>query len=181
MLERNKFNLIWIDLEMTGLSPEVDHIIEIATLITDPQLIECQEGPSMVVYQTEEILDQMNTWCKKQHGLSGLTERVGRSTISLQEAEERTLAFLAQYSVANSSPMCGNTICHDRRFLAVHMPRLERFFSYRNLDVSTIKELAKRWRPDVINSVAKESKHLAMDDIKESIKELQHYRQHWLY
>ena len=170
-------NLIWIDLEMTGLDPATDHILEIATLVTDKHLTLLAEGPVLAVHHDDTVLAAMGEWCTKQHGQSGLTERVRQSKVSMAEAERATLAFLAQHVPAGKSPMCGNSICQDRRFLARQMPELERFFHYRNLDVSTLKELAKRWAPAAASGFTKESSHLAMADIKDSIAELKHYRE----
>lgn len=172
-------NLIWIDLEMTGLNPDQDTIIEIATLVTNSDLQVIAEGPTLAIHQPEEIMGAMDEWNTRQHGQSGLTERVFESRVTMAQAASETLAFLGEHIMASRSPMCGNSICQDRRFLARHMPELERFFHYRNLDVSTIKELAKRWRPDVLAGVQKQGAHLAMDDIKDSIMELRHYRQHF--
>ena len=173
-------NLIWIDLEMTGLDPNSDLIIEIATIITDKNLKILDEGPSIVIHQSEDIMDNMDEWCTEQHGKSGLTDRVINSAISEETAENLTLAFLKQYVPAGKSPMCGNSICQDRRFLARYMPQLEEFFHYRNLDVSTLKELTSRWAPEKKMVYLKESSHLAMDDIKDSIDELRHYRENIL-
>ncbi len=173
-------NLIWIDLEMTGLKPESDRIIEIAVVVTDPHLTVRVEGPVFAVHQSDAVLDGMDAWNKGTHGKSGLTERVRASTIDTAEAERRTLEFLRQWVGSGASPMCGNSICQDRRFLAREMPELESYFHYRNLDVSTLKELAKRWRPDVLAGVSKQGSHLAMDDIRDSIAELRHYREHFL-
>jgi oligoribonuclease len=176
MPQINNENLIWIDLEMTGLEPMSDRIIEIATIVTDKNLNILDEGPSVVVHQSNEMLDGMDEWCTNQHGKSGLTERVRNSSISEETAEAVTLAFLQKYVPEGKSPMCGNSICQDRRFMARWMPALEIFFHYRNLDVSTLKELASRWAPEVLEGFKKESNHLAMDDIRDSIEELKHYR-----
>ncbi len=173
-----KDNLIWIDLEMTGLAPMTDQILEIATIVTGPQLDILAQGPVLAIYQPEEILQRMDEWNTSHHTASGLLDRVRASTITLKQAEKETLAFLRQWVTPQSSPICGNSICQDRRFLARLMPELEGFFHYRNLDVSTIKELALRWAPDRIKDFSKENKHLALDDIKESIEELQYYRKH---
>lgn len=169
-------NLIWIDLEMTGLDPEHDRIIEIATIVTDSQLNILAEGPNLVVHQTDALLAGMDEWCTKQHGQSGLTQKVRDSKISERQAELDTLEFLSEYVDKGASPICGNSIGQDRRFLVKYMPQLEAFFHYRNLDVSTIKELARRWSPEVLDGVVKKGSHLALDDIKDSINELQHYR-----
>jgi oligoribonuclease len=171
-------NLIWIDLEMTGLDSTTDQIIEIATIVTDGQLNILAEGPMLAIHQSDEVLNGMDEWNTRQHKKSGLTARVRASTLTEQEAERQTIEFLSQYVPENSSPMCGNSICQDRRFMARCMPDLERFFHYRNLDVSTLKELASRWSPDVARGFTKESAHLALDDVKDSIRELQYYREH---
>ena len=171
-----EMNLIWIDLEMTGLSPDTDVIIEIATVVTDAQLNVIAEGPVIAVHQSDAVMNGMDEWCTRTHGQSGLTERVRASTTDTAQAELQTLEFLQQHVDARSSPMCGNSICQDRRFLARYMPRLEAFFHYRNLDVSTIKELARRWQPDAMKGFTKRATHLALDDIYESIDELKHYR-----
>jgi oligoribonuclease len=171
--------LIWIDLEMTGLRPESDTIIEIATLVTDDQLQLIAEGPVLAIHQDETTLARMDEWNQRQHGGSGLLQRVRDSRVTLAEAERATLEFLSQHVAAGASPMCGNSICQDRRFMARLMPDLERFFHYRNLDVSTVKELAKRWMPKLSEGFAKQGSHLAMDDIRESVRELQYYRQHF--
>jgi len=173
-------NLIWIDLEMTGLVPETDVIIEIATLVTDSELNILAEGPTMAVHQSDVILGGMDEWNTKQHGKSGLTQRVKDSSINTAEAEQATIAFLEKWVPKNKSPICGNSICQDRRFLARHMPKLEAYFHYRNLDVSTLKELARRWRPELMKGFAKQATHLALDDIRESIDELKYYREHFI-
>ena len=173
-------NLIWIDLEMTGLDPDNDVIIEIATIVTDAELNVLAEGPSLAVKQPDALLDGRDEWNTRQHGQSGLTQRVRDSQISAAEAERQTIAFLADWVPAGKSPMCGNSICQDRRFLYRGMPALEKYFHYRNLDVSTLKELASRWAPEVKNGFKKQSSHLAMDDIRDSIAELQHYREHFI-
>ncbi len=170
--------LIWIDLEMTGLKPESDSIIEIATLVTDSSLRLIAEGPVYAIHQDDATLAKMDEWNQRQHGSSGLLARVRASRTSTAEAERGTLEFLAQHVEAGSSPMCGNSICQDRRFMARLMPQLEAFFHYRNLDVSTLKELAKRWAPEVAAAFSKEGTHLALDDIRESVRELVHYREH---
>jgi oligoribonuclease len=174
-----KQTLIWIDLEMTGLVPETDLIIEIATLITDAQLNIIAEGPVFAVHQLDSTLAAMDDWNQRTHGNSGLIDRIKASTIDAAEAERLTLEFLEHYSERGASPMCGNSICQDRRFLARYMPQLEGFFHYRNLDVSTVKELAKRWAPDVAKGLNKQSSHQAMDDIKDSVNELIYYRKHF--
>ena len=173
-------NLIWIDLEMTGLDPDNDVIIEIATIITDSQLKVLAEGPAIAVKQPDALLDGMDEWNTRQHNQSGLVQRVKDSVVSAAEAERITLEFVSQWVPAGRSPMCGNSICQDRRFLYRGMPNLEQFFHYRNLDVSTLKELAARWAPTVRDGFTKESSHLAMDDIRDSIAELQHYREHFI-
>ncbi|HEY4126908.1 MAG TPA: oligoribonuclease [Gammaproteobacteria bacterium] len=170
-------NLIWIDLEMTGLDPATDQILEIATLVTDKQLNLLAEGPVLAVHHDDSVLVAMGDWCTRQHGHSGLTERVRQSKTGMAEAERATLDFLKQYLPPGASPMCGNSICQDRRFLARQMQELERFFHYRNLDVSTLKELAKRWAPAAALGFTKESTHLAMADIRDSVAELKHYRE----
>ncbi len=169
-------NLIWIDLEMTGLDTQNDVIIEIATIVTDSELNILAEGPMLAIHQSDEMLAGMDEWNTQQHGGSGLVERVKNSRIDEAEAERQTIAFLRQYVPAGKSPMCGNSICQDRRFMARSMPTLEAFFHYRNLDVSTLKELARRWSPEVYKGFNKDSSHLAMDDIRDSINELKHYR-----
>jgi oligoribonuclease len=171
--------LIWIDLEMTGLLPESDTIIEIATLVTTAQLELIAEGPVLAIHQEEATLARMDEWNQRQHGGSGLLQRVRESRVTLAEAERATLEFLSQHVIAGASPMCGNSICQDRRFMARLMPELERFFHYRNLDVSTVKELAKRWMPELAEGFVKQGSHLALDDIRESVRELRYYRQHF--
>jgi len=170
-------NLIWIDLEMTGLDTQTDVIIEIATIVTDANLNVLAEGPEIAIYQGDEVLDEMDEWNTNQHGRSGLIDRVRDSRISTRMAEVKTIEFLREWIGPKASPMCGNSICQDRRFLAREMPELEAYFHYRNLDVSSVKELARRWRPEVLAGVKKGGSHLAMDDIRDSINELKHYRQ----
>ena len=177
---KNNHNLIWIDLEMTGLDPEKDHIIEIATVVTDPHLNILAEGPVFAIHQFNEMLAGMDSWNTRQHNQSGLVQRVQESTVNEAQAEQSTIDFLQRYLDKGKSPMCGNSICQDRRFLCRYMPELASFFHYRNLDVSTLKELAIRWRPQLLSGIVKESKHLALDDIKDSIQELAYYRQHFM-
>jgi oligoribonuclease len=173
-------NLVWIDLEMTGLDPNRDHIIEIATIVTDSDLDLVAEGPVIAIRQPEAVLAGMDDWNRTTHGGSGLIDRVRSSTIDARQAEAMTLEFLEKHSQSGASPMCGNSVCQDRRFLAREMPSLERFFHYRNLDVSTLKELARRWAPTVFAGFQKASTHRALDDIRESVGELQHYRRNLL-
>jgi len=171
-------NLIWIDLEMTGLDTNNDKIIEIATIVTDAQLNILAEGPMLAIHQSNEVLNGMDEWNTRQHGQSGLVDRVRRSTLDEAEAERQTIEFLSEYVPEGASPMCGNSICQDRRFMARCMPKLEGFFHYRNLDVSTIKELIKRWAPpNVLSGFRKGGSHLAMDDTRDSIRELRFYRE----
>jgi oligoribonuclease len=170
--------LVWIDLEMTGLKPDTDVIIEMATIVTDANLNLVTEGPVIAIHQPDSVLGAMDDWNKRTHGASGLIERVRSSTYTMESAEKRTLESLTVLVEANSSPMCGNSICQDRRFLARHMPTLEKFFHYRNLDVSTIKELARRWAPGILRDFVKQGEHKALEDIRESIRELAYYRQH---
>jgi oligoribonuclease len=179
-LTANDQNLVWIDLEMTGLSPENDRIIEIAVVVTDAQLGNRVEGPVFAVHQSDATLDAMDAWNKGTHGKSGLIDRVKASTIDEASAAAQVIEFLKQYVPKNTSPMCGNSICQDRRFLAIHMPQLEAFFHYRNLDVSTLKELAKRWKPEILAGFKKAQAHTALADIQESIDELVYYREHFL-
>jgi len=169
-------NLIWIDMEMTGLVPDADRIIEVALLVTDPQLNVIAEGPVLVLHQPDEVLAAMDSWNKGVHGKSGLIDKVKASTLDEAAAEARLLEFLAPLVPAGASPMCGNSICQDRRFLARSMPRLEAYFHYRNLDVSTLKELVKRWKPELAKGLKKEGKHEALADILDSIEELKYYR-----
>jgi oligoribonuclease len=173
-------HLVWIDLEMTGLDPQTDSIIEIATIVTDGSLNLLAEGPVLAIHHPDDVLARLDDWNRTTHGASGLLRRVRESRVSAAMAEAQTLEFLQVYAEAGASPMCGNSICQDRRFLAREMPALEKFFHYRNLDVSTLKELARRWAPHVADGVKKASTHLALDDIRESIKELEHYRRHFL-
>lgn len=176
----NDNNLIWLDMEMTGLNPDTDRVIEVAVVVTDPWLETIAEGPVLVVHQPDAVLDGMDAWNKSTHGRSGLIEKVRASTLDETGAAEQLIAFLKPYVGAAKSPMCGNSICQDRRFMARWMPALEAFFHYRNLDVSTLKELAKRWRPEVARSFEKKSRHEALADIYESIDEMKHYREHFL-
>ncbi|MBT3015787.1 MAG: oligoribonuclease [Candidatus Thiodiazotropha endolucinida] len=173
-------NLIWIDLEMTGLDTQSDEIIEIATIVTDARLNILAEGPMIAIHQSQQRLDAMDEWNQRQHGASGLIERVQKSDYDEARAEAETLEFLQYYLPSGASPMCGNSICQDRRFLARTMPKLEAFFHYRNLDVSTLKELMNRWAPSLSEGFSKAGKHLALDDIKDSINELSYYRDHFL-
>lgn len=173
-------NLIWIDMEMSGLDPEKERILEIAIVITDAQLNTVAEAPVLVVHQPDSLLDAMDDWNRGTHGKSGLVDRVKASTLTEAEAEERMLAFLAQHVPPRISPMCGNSVHQDRRFLARYMPQLEAYFLYRNLDVSTLKELARRWKPEIMAGLVKHGKHEALADIHESIDELKYYRQHLL-
>ena len=180
VLPKSDLNLIWLDLEMTGLKTQSDRIIEIAVVVTDPQLTVRVEGPVLAIHQTDEVLNGMDKWNKGTHGKSGLIDRVKASTVTEAEAEQAVIAFLKKYVPTNKSPMCGNSICQDRRFLANHMPKLEAFFHYRNLDVSTLKELCKRWQPEIYKGFKKKGRHTALADIYESIDELKYYREHFL-
>lgn len=180
LLAKSDQNLIWLDCEMTGLEPEVDRIIEIAVVVTGPQLELRTEGPVLVIHQSDEQLGKMDAWNKGTHGRSGLIGKVKASTLSEEEAEQQLLAFLSRYVPKKGSPMCGNSIGQDRRFLVKYMPKLEAFFHYRNLDVSTLKELSKRWRPDIHNAFKKQQRHTALADVHESIDEMEHYRKHFI-
>ena len=180
LLAKSDQNLVWLDCEMTGLYPDVDRIIEIAVVVTGPHLESRVEGPVLVIHQSDAQLDQMDAWNKGTHGRSGLIEKVKASQLTEEEAQEQLIAFLSQYVPKNGSPMCGNSIGQDRRFLVKYMPKLEAFFHYRNIDVSTLKELSKRWRPDVHSAFKKQQKHTALADVHESIDELEHYRDRFL-
>jgi oligoribonuclease len=179
-LPRNNQNLIWIDLEMTGLYPDKDRIIELAVVVTDPQLTQRVQGPVLAIHQTDATLDAMDAWNKGTHGKSGLIDRVKASQVTELQAQQQVIEFLSAYVGKGVSPMCGNSICQDRRFLANDMPQLEAFFHYRNVDVSTLKELAKRWKPDILPGFKKAQAHTALADIQESIDELLYYRAHFL-
>lgn len=179
-MTQDKQNLIWIDLEMTGLYPETDSIIEIATIVTDKELNILAEGPVLAVHQSKQTMDAMDAWNQKHHGQSGLIERVLSSALSESDVEQQTIEFLKQWVPEGASPMCGNSICQDRRFMAKTMPLLEAFFHYRNLDVSTLKELASRWAPEIMKGFKKQATHQALDDVLESIEELKYYREHLL-
>jgi oligoribonuclease len=179
-LARNDQNLVWIDCEMTGLDPEVERLIEIAVVVTGPNLTPRIEGPVIVIHQSDAVLDAMDAWNKGTHGRSGLIDKVKASTVTEAQAEAELIAFISQYVPKGKSPMCGNTIGQDRRFLVKYMPKLEDFLHYRNLDVSTLKELAKRWRPEAYSSFKKKQLHTALADVHESIDELEHYREHLL-
>ena len=179
-MPQDQNHLLWIDMEMTGLNPDKDRIIEVALIVTDAQLVTVAEAPVLVVHQEEAVLDGMDAWNKGTHARSGLIDKIKASTSTEAEVEEKMLAFVAQHVPARTSPMCGNTICQDRRFLARWMPELEAYFHYRNLDVSTLKELVKRWKPELAKGLAKHGKHEALADIQESIEELKYYREHFL-
>ncbi len=176
----NDQRLVWVDMEMTGLDPEKERIIELAVVVTEPDLSLVAEGPVLVIHQSDELLDAMDNWNKATHAKSGLIDKVKASTVTEEQAEERMLQFLAQHVPSGKSPMCGNTIGQDRRFMVKYMPKLEAFFHYRNLDVSTLKELSLRWKPEVYRSFVKKSRHEALADIYESIDELKHYREHFI-
>ena len=175
----NKNNLVWIDLEMTGLDPETECIIEIATIVTDSNLNVLAEGPALVIHQSEDVMNNMNEWCIEHHGKSGLTQRVLESKVTIEEAEQATIAFLQEWVPTGVSPLCGNSIGQDRRFLVRYMAKLDAYFHYRNIDVSTVKELGRRWAPEMVNAHTKSGAHLALDDIRDSISELQHYQKHF--
>ena len=179
-LGKSDLNLVWLDCEMTGLDPEKERLIEIAVIVTGPNLEPRVEGPVLVIHQSDEILGKMDAWNKGTHGRSGLIDKVKASTLTEAEAEAQLIAFLAKYVPKGVAPMCGNSIGQDRRFLARYMPKLEAFFHYRNVDVSTFKELAKRWRPEVYSAFKKQQSHTALADVHESIDELEHYRTHFL-
>jgi oligoribonuclease len=179
-MAQDQNNLVWIDLEMTGLDPDKDRIIEVAIVVTDSHLNVLGEAPVLVVHQHDEVLGAMDKWNTSTHARSGLIDKVKASALDEAAVEQQLLAFLAQYVPANTSPMCGNSICQDRRFLARHMRRLEAYFHYRNLDVSTVKELARRWKPEIAKGLVKQSKHEALADIYESIDELKYYRENFL-
>ncbi|GAA6140473.1 oligoribonuclease [Hydrogenophaga sp. 5NK40-0174] len=179
-LAKSDQNLIWLDCEMSGLDPEKERLLEIAVVITGPDLAPRVEGPVLVIHQADAVLDAMDAWNKGTHGRSGLIDKVRSSTLSEEDAQAELLAFISRYVPRNGSPMCGNTISQDRRFLVKYMPKLEAYFHYRCLDVSTLKELAKRWRPEVFSAFKKHQKHTALADVHESIDELQHYREHFL-
>ncbi len=176
----NEFNLVWLDMEMTGLEPDTDRIIEVAVIVTDPDLNILGEGPVFAIHQSEEIMSGMDAWNKGTHGRSGLIERVKASTVTEAEAEVALIDFLKQFVPPGKSPMCGNSICQDRRFMVRGMPKLEAFFHYRNLDVSTLKELCKRWKPEIASGFKKHQKHTALADIMESVEELRYYREHFI-
>ena len=180
LLKKSDQNLVWLDCEMTGLDPDKERLIEIAVIVTGPQLTPRIEGPVLAIHQSDELLEQMDNWNKGTHGRSGLIDKVKASSVTEQDAETQVLAFLAKYLPKGTSPLCGNTISQDRRFLVKYMPRLEAFLHYRNVDVSTFKELAKRWRPEVYAAFKKRQSHTALADVHESIDELEHYREHFL-
>jgi len=180
IMAQNQNNLVWLDMEMTGLAPDTDRIIEVAMVVTDGNLNVVAEGPVLVVHQPDSVLEAMDDWNKATHGKSGLIDRVKASPLSEAEVEAQLIAFLKEHVPARTSPMCGNSICQDRRFLARWMPQLEAYFHYRNLDVSTLKELARRWKPEVANGIKKHGKHEALADIYESIEEMKHYRDHFI-
>lgn len=177
---QNEFNLVWVDMEMTGLEPDTDRIIEVAVVVTDMHLNVLAEGPVFAIHQSDATLDKMDAWNKGTHGRSGLIDRVKASTVSEAQAEEELIAFMRQWVPKGKAPMCGNTIGQDRRFMVRYMPKLEAFFHYRNIDVSTLKELCKRWKPEIVAGFKKHQKHTALADIIESIEELKYYREHFI-
>lgn len=177
---QNEFNLVWVDMEMTGLEPDTDRIIEVAVVVTDMHLNVLAEGPVFAIHQSDETLDKMDAWNKGTHGRSGLIDRVKASTVMEAQAEEELIAFMKQWVPKGKAPMCGNTIGQDRRFMVRYMPKLEAFFHYRNIDVSTLKELCKRWKPEIVAGFKKHQKHTALADIIESIEELKYYREHFI-
>jgi len=179
-MAQDQNNLVWMDLEMTGLDPDRDRVIEVAIVVTDSQLNTLAEAPVLVVHQHDTVLDAMDQWNKSTHARSGLIDKVKASVLTESAVEDQLLAFLAQHAPGKTSPLCGNSICQDRRFLARHMPRLEAYFHYRNLDVSTVKELARRWKPEIVKGLVKQGKHEALADIYESIEELKYYRENFL-
>ena len=179
-LKKSDQNLVWLDCEMSGLDPEKERLLEIAVVVTGPELTPRIEGPVLVIHQSDEVLDAMDSWNKGTHGRSGLIDKVKASTVTEAEAQQQVLDFVAKYAPKNSTPMCGNSISQDRRFLVKYMPKLEAFFHYRNLDVSSLKELAKRWHPEVYSSFRKQQKHTALADVHESIDELAHFRDQFL-
>lgn len=179
-MAQDQNNLLWIDMEMTGLDPDQDRIIEVALIVTDANLVTVAEAPVLVVHQSDAVLEGMDNWNKSTHGRSGLIDKIKASTLTEAQVEEQMLAFVAQHVPIRTSPMCGNSICQDRRFLARSMPKLEAYFHYRNLDVSTLKELVKRWKPELAKGLTKHGKHEALADIQESIEELKYYREHFL-
>ena len=179
-MAQDQNNLVWMDLEMTGLDPDRDRVIEVAIVVTDSQLNTLAEAPVLVVHQVDAVLEAMDNWNKGTHARSGLIDKVKASVLTESAAEDQLLAFLAQHVPGKTSPLCGNSICQDRRFLARHMPRLEAYFHYRNLDVSTVKELARRWKPEIVKGLVKQGKHEALADIYESIEELKYYRENFL-
>lgn len=176
----NEFRLVWLDMEMTGLDPEKERIIEVAVVVTEPDLTVVAEGPVLVIHQPDSLLDAMDSWNRSTHGKSGLTDKVKASTLTESKAEDELIAFLSQYVQAGKSPLCGNTVSQDRRFMFKYMPKLEQFFHYRTIDVSTLKELARRWKPELLKGFEKRSKHEALADIYESIDELKYYREHFI-
>ncbi len=179
-MTNNKEHLIWMDMEMTGLEPDTDKVLEIATIVTDKDLNILAEGPVLAIHQPDDVLAKMDEWCTRTHTASGLVDRVRSSTCTEAQAQAQTLAFLAEWVPAGCSPICGNSIGQDRRFLYRHMPELEQYFHYRYLDVSTLKELARRWKPEILAGFQKQGTHLALDDIRESIAELRYYREHFI-